>query len=522
MVQPPSSHFLRTLTDPDHFTLTLELVPGRSGRGGGHGRALEVARRAVADGRLTAVSITENAGGQVTLSPEVLGVEIRKLGLDVIVHLSCKDKNRNQIESQLFAWDRLGISDLLVITGDYPKPGYRGLAKPVFDLDSVQALDLISGLNRGAGPGGAAEGGEVLPPGRPGHATSFVKGVALSPFKHSEAELVMQYFKLRRKLAAGADFVITQIGYDARKFHEVLLYLQRHNLGQVPVLGNVFIPNLRVAELMYRGEIPGCVITEKLYAAIRREAQSPDKGKKARLLRAAALLAVLKGLGYAGAHIGGPGLSYDDIALVLNRAEELAPDWQALLPELSFWPEDSCHLFRRDPQTGLNLAEEAPLTAPPREKLVYSLAHLAHDAGFVPGGLLYRPLKGLCLAWNDTSLGWTLVHFEHLLKFLAFGCQNCGDCTLAELAYICPQTACAKYILNGPCGGSRDGWCEVYPGRRHCLYVRAYQRLKGTGRQEELRQGLVPPRDWSLNNTSSWVNYFRGLDHQGRKEPAAE
>ncbi len=505
-----SPGFLRSLKDPDAFTLTMELVPSRGGRGDSHLKALEVVRRAVADGRLTAVSITENAGGHVALAPEVLGVEIRGLGMEVIVHLSCKDKNRNQMESQLFAWDRLGIRDLLVITGDYPKPGYRGLAKPVFDLDSVQALDLIGRLNRGEGfAASAAETAGV----RPEQATAFTRGVALSPFKQSEAELVLQYYKLHRKLAAGADFVITQVGYDARKFHEVLLYLRLNGFGSVPVLGNVFVPNLRVAELMYRGEIPGCVITEELYALIRREADSPDKGKGARLRRAAALLAVLKGLGYAGAHIGGPGLSYDDIAAVLDQAEALAPEWQALVPQLNFWPEKACHLFRKDWPSGLNREEEAPREAPAGEGLRYRLADLVHREGFAPGGLLYNPGKRACLAWDESRLGWSLVQVEYLLKFIAFGCRNCGDCTLAELAYLCPQSACAKYLLNGPCGGSRDGWCEVYPGRRRCLYVRAYRRLKGAGRPEQFKEGLVPPRNWSLNNTSSWANFFRGLDH---------
>ena len=60
------------------------------------------------------------------------------MGLDVISHFSCKDKNRNQIESLLFGWDRSGLHNLLVLTGDYPKPGFQGAPKPVFDLDSVQ------------------------------------------------------------------------------------------------------------------------------------------------------------------------------------------------------------------------------------------------------------------------------------------------------------------------------------------------------------------------------------------------
>lgn len=495
------SPFFRKLRDPQAFTLTLELVPSRAGRGGKHERAMALVRQAVTDGRLSAVSITENAGGQVALSPEVLGVEIRNLGLEVIAHFSCKDKNRNQMESQLLAWDRLGIRDLLVITGDYPKPGYGGLAKPVFDLDSVQALDLIGRLNRGEGTVTGAT--------RLERATGFVRGVAISPFKHSEAELVMQYCKLQRKLLAGADFIITQVGYDARKFHEVLLYLQRAGFGHIPVLGNVFVPNLRVAGLMHAGEIPGCVITDRLYRQIRQEAAAPDKGKRARLERAAKLLAVLKGLGYAGAHIGGPGLTCDDIALIMDQAEAAAARWQDLVPELDYWPEDSFYLYARDRQTGLNREEEAPRPEAAAGMPAYHLAHLVHRAGFVPGGPFYRPLKAVCLAWDDSRLAPGLTYLEYLIKFLAFGCQNCGDCTLTEQAYLCPQAGCAKYLLNGPCGGSRDDWCEVFPGQRRCHYVRVYRRLKGAGRVESMAGGLVPPRDWSLNNTSSWANFFR-------------
>ncbi len=77
----------------------------------------------------------------------MLGLEIKKMGLDVITHFSCKDKNRNQMESLLFGWDREGLCNLLVLSGDYPKKGFQGTPKPVFDLGSVQALHLISRMN---------------------------------------------------------------------------------------------------------------------------------------------------------------------------------------------------------------------------------------------------------------------------------------------------------------------------------------------------------------------------------------
>ena len=343
------SPFQQSLVNPGQFTITLELVPSRGGHNREHDRTLELAEKLARDPRIQAVSITENAGGHAALSPEILGREIQRMGLDVIVHFSSKDKNRNQMESLLFAWDRLGIRDLLVITGDYPQAGYQGFAKPVFDLGSVHVLDLISRMNQGNyGPG--RDG--ITP-------TSFLMGVALSPFKRLEAELLMQYAKLHRKAAHGADYIITQVGYDARKFHELIQYV-RQNEFNLPVLGNVFVPNLTVAALMHTGKIPGCIITDALYAEIRREADSPDKGKQARLLRGAKLLAILKGLGYAGAHLGGPGLTYDNIDFLLTTADSLAGNWQELAKEMGYWHRDGFYLYTKDEKTGLNTSEPSP------------------------------------------------------------------------------------------------------------------------------------------------------------------
>lgn len=504
--QPPrKSRFQQSLTNPGEFTLTFELVPSRGGQSKQHARTLDLARQIAEDGRFQAVSITENAGGHAALSPEVLGLEIKEMGLEVIVHFSCKDKNRNQMESLLFAWDRLGIRDLLVITGDYPQEGYYGFPKPVFDLGSVHALNLIDRMNQGNF--GAQHKKTCIRP------TSFYNGVALSPFKRSEAEQMMQYFKLHRKAAQGADYIITQVGFDARKFHELIQYVRQSGLN-LPVLGNVFVPNLTVADLMYKGKIPGCIITERLYKKIKEEAGSADKGKGARLTRAAKLLAILQGLGYAGAHLGGPGLRYEEIDYVVNRAAEYLPHWQELVGEMDFWHPDGFYLYEKDEKNGLNTATPGPRAGTNGPlSLNYRLALLMHNLAFEEAGALYPLLKKTCLAFAESRFDKGLTHLEHVIKFLLFGCQNCGDCALGDLAFACPQSGCAKYLLNGPCGGSRDGWCEVYPGKKRCLYVRIYERLQARGLAESMREGFVPPRNWALNNSSSWVNFYKGLDH---------
>ncbi|MBU0728556.1 MAG: methylenetetrahydrofolate reductase C-terminal domain-containing protein [Proteobacteria bacterium] len=513
MTTKNKSTFADYLRDPDDFTLTFELVPSRGGRSKEHARTIALAKEIALDGRIRAVSITENAGGHSALSPEVLGIEIKAMGLEVIIHFSCKDKNRNQMESLLFGWDREEMRNLLVITGDYPQAGYKGFPKPVFDLGSVHALDLISRLNKGlfSERNQKPKNCHIKP-------TSFFNGVAVSPFKRLRSELIPQYYKLHRKAAAGADYVITQVGFDARKFQEILLYMKQNNLN-LPLIGNVFIPNLAVTEIMYKGGIPGCIITEKLYEQIIGESKSPDKGRKARLVRAAKLLCVLRGLGYNGAHIGGPGLTFADIDFVLNEAEAYYPDWKSLVSEMSYWYEAGCYYFQKDHQTGLNsdqLAVEHKEKAPC--SIAYTLAKLFHDLMFEKKGLLYMPMKSTCETLGMGRMAPAWVRFEHLLKFLAFECRNCGDCALHDLGYLCPQSGCAKYLLNGPCGGSRDGWCEVFPGVKRCFYVRLYERLLGCGREQTMKDGFVPPRNWSLNATSSWLNYYQGRDHAASEQ----
>ncbi|MEN8256820.1 MAG: methylenetetrahydrofolate reductase C-terminal domain-containing protein [Thermodesulfobacteriota bacterium] len=500
--------FKKSISDPDDFTLSFELVPGRGGRSTVHAKALDQARNMAADGRICAVSITDNAGGHATLAPDVIGQEILAMGLDVISHFSCKDKNRNKMESLLYGWDRIGLHNLLVIAGDYPQKGFCGHPKPVFDLDTVHLIDLVSHLNRG----------ETAPGVQP---TSFHIGVAISPFKYSEAEQMMQYYKLKRKIAAGAHFGITQLGFDARKYHEALLYVEEHDLG-IPLLGNLFIPNIHVARLMHKRVIPGCLIPDHLFARMEQESRSADKGKKARLERAASQLAVLRGMGYNGVHIGGPGLKMDDIDFILTESTTRKDHWPDLLPEFQPDTAQGFYFFQKDQDTGLNRQKKSPIQESTSQPLLYHFSNLIHNLAFEPQGALYNSAQKCCLALDKTMLRRPLFWLEHLSKFILFACRNCGDCTLAEYGYICPQSGCAKYLLNGPCGGSVDGWCEVYPNQKLCHYVFTYQRLKSQGNADDFGHGYIPPRDWSLKGASSWVHFYAGLDHTNRQCGTAE
>lgn len=505
------NRFKEALLDRKEFIYTLELVPGRGSRGKTQDDILRMAEGAAQSKLLHAVSITDNPGGHPALSPDVIGLEISRLGIDPIIHFTCKDKNRNQIESILFSLDRIGISNLLVMTGDFPLYGFEGKSKPVFDLDSIQLIHLINQMNQGLEIDGKAPGGGVrLPP------THFFKGCTISPFKKEESEVMAQYYKLFKKVKRGADFLITQVGFDARKFDELLRYMQYHGI-QTPIFGNVYILNQAVAKVMNQGGVPGCVVTDELYRIYEEEARAPDKGRAARLTRAAKLIAVLKGIGYDGVHIGGANLSYEVVEWVIKKSKEFFSNWEEWVHEFSFPQKNGFYLFDKDQKTGLNADVLARRRSKPRKTLGHGIMRLFHRLAFMPQAPLYKPARWLFKKVDGTRLEGPTTELEYWVKFISSRCRRCGDCTLLEVAFLCPQSQCPKYLFNGQCGGSFEGWCEVFPNKKKCIYVRAYNRLKSYGEEESLKEGYTPPRNWALDQISSWANYFLGRDHHSQK-----
>ena len=113
-----------------------------------------------------------------------------------------------------------------------------------------------------------------------------------------------QYFKLRKKVEAGAQFVINQIGWNARKDDELLRWIRREALP-VSVLANVYLLSRPAARAFHRGRIPGVVVTDELLALAERHEASPDKGRAFFVELAAKHVAVARGLGFDGVYLGG-------------------------------------------------------------------------------------------------------------------------------------------------------------------------------------------------------------------------
>jgi methylenetetrahydrofolate reductase (NADPH) len=97
-----------------------------------------------------------------------------------------------------------------------------------------------------------------------------------------------------------------------------------------------------------------------------------------------------------------------------------------------------------------------------------------------------------------------------------FDCRDCGDCSLPEIAFLCPESQCVKNQRNGPCGGTRQGKCEI--GEKDCIWGRAYERLKAYGEEKSMLEGSVVFKNGALKGTSAWANTFLGRDHRPRKK----
>jgi methylenetetrahydrofolate reductase (NADPH) len=273
--------------------------------------------------------------------------------------------------------------------------------------------------------------------------------------------------------------------------------------------------------MMNKGLVPGCVVSDELLRRIEDEARSSDKGRKARLERAAQLMAIFRGMKFNGVHLGGFGLTFEDFEHIILRSREIADNWREHLPNFRCGQPGEFYLFPDDPEMSFAEDKMMPVAASRRTVLSpnFHMSRCFHRFVFTEGTPLYRLAKWTYrLLEKCKPLARLAYFFERNIKRLLFDCQECGDCALFELAYLCPMSRCAKNQRNGPCGGSRDGRCEVDQAKR-CVWTTAYERCAATGKLDSMRTAYVPPVDNSLARTSGWANFFLARDHAAKKPP---
>lgn len=210
------------LFDNGQFVVTAEVGPPK----GFHIEHLVEEAKEYLSG-ITAVNVTDNQSSVMRLGSLATCKSLKDAGLLPIYQLTCRDRNRMALQSDLLSAALFGIDNILCLTGDHTKMGDHPGAKPVFDLDSVSLLHTVCRLEKGLDLGGNALVGE--PP-------KFAKGAVVSPCSDSvDAQLA----KMERKVAAGADYFQTQAVFEPEKF---ISFMEKAKQFGKPVQLGVIIP----------------------------------------------------------------------------------------------------------------------------------------------------------------------------------------------------------------------------------------------------------------------------------------
>ncbi len=195
---------LRDTFNKKDFVVTVEIPPPR---GTNVRDALAIAEK-IGD-RIDAINVTDNQRGIMRMSSLAFSHLLKESGHEPIMQITCRDRNRLALQSDVLGAAALSIENLCVMTGDHPSLGDHPDAKAVFDLDSVQLIDIISRLQRGESMIGKRLNGSP----------EFFLGGVLNPFA---APFELQLMKLRKKIEAGTEFFQTQPFFDIESLKEFL------------------------------------------------------------------------------------------------------------------------------------------------------------------------------------------------------------------------------------------------------------------------------------------------------------
>src|SRR5690348_12947907 len=243
MVMSQGPPRLKEVLDRDEFAVTIEYNPPK---GTNVSAILESAK--ALRGRVNGVNVTDNTAAVMRASSLSVCRLLHELGHDPVMQMTCRDRNRIGIQSDLLGAHILGIRNILCLTGDYPTVGDHKDAKPVYDLDSVQVMQLVQGLNKGHDLAGHKLDGS----------TAFTIGAAVTP----EADpLGPMLAKFEVKVKAGAQFFQTQAVYHPEQFASFMKAVRPY---KVKVLAGILVlRNHKMAEFM-NAHIPGISVPNEM------------------------------------------------------------------------------------------------------------------------------------------------------------------------------------------------------------------------------------------------------------------
>ena len=247
---------LQSKLESGKFAITCEVGPLK----GTDITEVEEAAELLRD-KVDAANVTDQQSSVMRLGSLAVSSILAQKGLEPIFQMTCRDRNRIALQSDLLSAWVMGIKNVLALTGDLPALGDHPEAKAVYDLDSVTLLHTISRLNEGYD----MAGNELK--GKP----SFFPGAVVKVESNTEASLELQLAKMEKKIKAGAKFFQTQAVYDVDHFAR---FMKRASKFGVPVLAGVIpLKSAGMARFMNKN-VSGVMVPEEL---IKEMADAEDK-----------------------------------------------------------------------------------------------------------------------------------------------------------------------------------------------------------------------------------------------------
>ncbi len=204
-------------------------------------------------GKVDGVNVTDNQSAVMRISSTSFCKIILDMGLEPILQMTCRDRNRIGLQSDLLGASILGIKNVLCMTGDHPNAGDHKEAKTVYDIESVQLLNVVNSLNNGKDMMGNELQGS----------TDFYQGAVVTPEANP---LEPQLMKFEKKIGAGANFFQTQAIYDIDKFKEFMTTAKKF---PVKILaGLVLLKSAGMANFMNKF-VPGINVPQELIDEIK-------------------------------------------------------------------------------------------------------------------------------------------------------------------------------------------------------------------------------------------------------------
>jgi methionine synthase / methylenetetrahydrofolate reductase(NADPH) len=278
------------------FVTMVEIVPPK---GIEIGKEVEGARFLKSVG-VDAINIPDSPRASARMSNQALSLLVQQqVGIEAILHYTCRDRNVLGIQSDLLGAAATGIRNLICITGDPPKIGNYPDATAVFDVDAIGLVNIVNNLNRGLDIGGNPLG----------HGTSFVIGVGANPGLPNLDEEIRRF---EYKVEAGAEYAVTQPVFDLSLLQK---FLKRIEHCRIPVIAGIWpLLSLRNAEFM-RNELRVSVPDEVLDRMSR--ASTPEAAREEGISIAREMLSAVKNL-VQGAQISAPMGRYSTAVDVLE------------------------------------------------------------------------------------------------------------------------------------------------------------------------------------------------------------